>query len=1070
MTTSPQSPELLESFLLDAWDALSSFDTALQSLEDTSKLKSLSVVTHRLKGTAALYGFGQISKLCELIERFLSKSDRFSSSQLDSVHMLLQQVSVVLSSSLEQIASTGTEGQVGLQFSALGGSKLLGDLIKQHPELFIEARQSTQKQSRSTRQILQSFYRNHQEDWSFFAPEAEEMVEIIQLSLDDLKTQGINDASISSLFRATHTLKGAAYMVGLEVMGDLAHKLEDLMVRVRDRELELNREAMTCLEEGALVLGLMLDTAQGRATELEPELAKLETKLSRLLGLDTAPQKAGKSELILSLEAFFAQNQDVWEYFAPEVAEHVEVARLALENLIDNANDEEALQTLFRALHTIKGAAYMVELNVLGDLACDLETLSRHVQDGSLELEDSLIESFAKGLEVVEKVMALAAGQKNDGELQLSTVLESLAPYLPELKSRTKVKQDSRQETSPSPSKISTVRVSSDRLDTLMDLAGDVITLRSRMTEHLERLAELTQLMESSQERMLHTLSEFEKQYLNPQLHPQSILQPNLQSNPQSSSLNPKTKQGISGSLQDVFDELEFDTYNDLNILARSVAEMANDVSEIKHGLNQYYQVADDENERLQGISRQLRQEISRARMVPISQLYGLLKRLLRNTSEKAYLLETSGENVELDNAILESVSESMLHLVRNSLSHGIETREERLAKGKPAEGLIQLKAYHRGNHVYVEVQDDGAGIDVERVKEKALEKGFKTKAELATMSYEESCQLIFIAGLSTAKELSTDAGRGVGMDAVASSVKKLKGEISLETEPGKGTKFSLKLPLTLLISDALMVDIGGQTFGFASDSVETLQRLNPEECPVIEGKRFISYQNKALELFDLRRLLGFPAKPEAKELVVVITKAERQTLAYLVDEHLGLSEIVVRELNPALTKLSHLSNATLAPNGDIIMLLDPLGLTKLEQKAVQASSETGYKPASKALELLLVDDSVSVRRVISKMLERAGYQVTTAGDGQEALELIMRNRRFDAVLSDLEMPRMNGYELLEELRRRPDTKTTPIIIMTTRAGDKHRNLALELGANTYFSKPIDEIRLVTELRNLAKA
>ena len=366
-------------------------------------------------------------------------------------------------------------------------------------------------------------------------------------------------------------------------------------------------------------------------------------------------------------------------------------------------------------------------------------------------------------------------------------------------------------------------------------------------------------------------------------------------------------------------------------------------------------------------------------------------------------------------------------------------------------------------------MQDDGAGIDIERVKSKALEKGFKTAEELAQLSHEESCQLIFIPGLSTAKELSTDAGRGVGMDAVASSVKKLKGEISLYTELGKGTRFSLKLPLTLLISDALLVSIAEQTFGFVSDSVETLQRIKAKDCEMIENKRFIRYQEQLVELFDLRQLLAFPSLPEADELAIVIARAERQTFAFLVDEHLGLSEIVVRELNPTLNKMSFLSNASLAPSGDIIMLLDPLGLSRLEQSKGQNPRALQAKPKNKTLELLLVDDSISVRRVISKMLQRAGYQVTTASDGQEALELFMQNQRFDVVLSDLEMPRMNGYELLEELRRRPDSKTVPIIIMTTRAGDKHRNLALELGANTYFSKPVDETRLLNELQNFAR-
>lgn len=1057
MIPTPQS-ELLESFLLDAWDALSSFDSALESLADPSKLKNLSVVTHRLKGTAALYGFEQIAKLCELTERFLSKSDRFSEQQFDTVHLLLQQVSAVLGASLESIARTGKEGQVGLQFNSVGGAKLLTDLIKTQPELFVEETHRTKTiRKNSISQSLQQFYREHQEDWSFFAPEAEEILELIELSLDDLKTDEVRPDVISRLFRATHTLKGAAYMVGLEAMGDLAHQLEDLMVRVRDNELALSGDAISCLKEGSFVLGLMLDTARGRQTNLESELTRLKQKLAKVLGTPYSEAEDSKSELALSLESFYQTQQDVWDYFAPEVKEHLDVAHLALDSLRQNLSDEEALQTLFRAMHTIKGAAYMVELMPLGDVAADLEALCRLVKEEGLELDDSILESLAKGRDVLDKLMLLAGGNANDAEEQLGRLQQSLESYLPQLKSRAKVEQEN---AAPNTKKLSTVRVNAEKLDTLMDLAGDLISLRSRMAQQLERLGEVSLLMEASRNRMLRTLSEFENQYLNPQLRQNQTVQ--------TSSVSP-SKARISGSLQEMFDELEFDTYNDLNILARSVSEMASDISELGEELSSYYKNSQDENERLQGISKQLRQEISRARMVPISQLYGLLKRLLRNSGNKAYRLETLGENVELDNTILEAVSDSMLHLVRNAISHGIEARDERITRGKTAEGLIQLKAFHRGNHVYLEVQDDGAGLNVERLKQKALEKGFKTAQELEQMSFEESCQLIFIPGLSTAQAVSTDAGRGVGMDAVASAVKRLKGEISLHTELGKGTRFTLKLPLTLLISDALLVKVADQTFAFGSDSIETLQRLSQEHCPVVDGKRMISYQDKTLELLDLRQLFGFPERELSEEFAIVITQAERQTFAFIVDEHLDLSEVVIRELNPALAKLEHLSNATLAPNGEIILLLDPVGLSKLSQHKNKIETAHQRKQPSKAKELLLVDDSLSVRRVIGKMLEKAGYQVTTAGDGQEAFDLLVQkgltqNGHFDAILSDLEMPRMNGYELLEEVRRRPETQATPVIIMTTRAGDKHRNVALELGATLYFSKPVDELTLVTAL------
>ncbi len=1072
MQASPHNPELLESFLLDAWDALGSFEGALYSLDSVESLKSLKVVSHRLRGTAALYGFEQISKLSEVMERFLDKSDRFSNEQLPDIHTLLESASVCLSSGLEQIAATGQEGQVGHQFVALGGANHLASLIRDYPELFVDKQAvKLQKQSSSLTESLRQYFKEHQEDWSFFAPEAEENIEAIYMALDDNKQSGSSDNVITTLFRATHTLKGAAYMVEFNELGDLAHKLEDLMVKVRDGELELNDEILSGLSDGNRVMGLMLDTAQGKQVNLEAALYNVEEKLAKLLGIDfekreLEPEQSRSKTADLLME-FVRQNQDVWEYFAPEVRENVDLANEALKALELDLSDAESLHTVFRAMHTLKGAGYMVELNLLGHFAADLELLSRQITEEDQELDQARIDLFKEGNHVLASMLELAEGQSIDLDELMLNVQEQLLAYLPELKSQLveELKTAAKSEESEgleSKKTASIVRVSADKLDNIMDLAGEVVTLRNRMNAQLENLASLTEVMESSKNRMLKTVSEFEEQYLNPQLSAQNTAQTIANHKP-----NQASERGINSSLQDVFDELEFDTYNDLNILARSVAEMSNDISEIQDELSSFHTHVQTDTDKLQFLSRQLRYEISNARMVPISQLYGMLRRLLRNTDEKAYRLETFGENVELDNTVLESVTDSLLHLVRNSVTHGIESQEERLAKNKTAEGLINLRAYHRGNHIYIEVEDDGAGINVERVKAKAVERGFRTQAQVDALSDEQACQLIFLAGLSTAESLSTTAGRGVGMDAVADAVKKLKGEINVSTQAGVGSKFSLKLPLTLLISDALMIKVAGQTYGFSSDDIETLQTLKASQVRQENNKTYIHYENETLELISLRKMFGFEAL-ESKEHDIVIMRAENHLIAFEVDEHVGLSEIVVRELNSVLMKLKHVSNATIAPTGEVVILLDPSGLAELAQVQVKQRRVSSVIANQQKLEILLVDDSVSVRRVISKMLGRASYSVTTAGDGQEAMDLFLAGKHFDVVLSDLEMPRMNGYELLEELRRRPDSKDVPIIIMTTRAGDKHRNLALELGANNYFSKPIDESKLVAELKQFS--
>ncbi len=1087
--------DLLESFLLDSWETLSQFEALLFDLDDTAKLKSISVLTHRIRGTAALYGFEQISKLAELMEQILEKSDRFSNEHIPDLQTLLQQFAACLSRGLEQIALDGQEGQVGIQFTALGGAKVVNQLLRENPQVFVEEVEETTQSAKNLSQLLQNYYQSHQEDWSFFAPEAYENIEAIKYALDDAKTIDLSDQEqsdriINTLFRSTHTLKGAAYMVGLDPMGDLAHQLEDVMVKVQNHELELSHLVLDSLRSGSRVLDLMLETAQGSATDLEDQLDHTQKLLKQALGLESedasvessdARQKTNPYKAFEAYyQSFYTDNQDVWEYFAPELDENLEAATDNLIKLSDNLEDEEALHIIFRAMHTIKGAAYMVEFEDYGHIAADLEKICRRVQEAELNLDDQILELLDQGVYVLKSLMKLAAGETTDSAIKLIELCEALEPFLEERKceailpipeedsSAATAENESSTKSASETKRVSMVRVSSDKLDALMDIAGEVLTLRNRMNQQLEQLAQLNGQMEASRNRMLRTVTDFEAQYINPQMASAAAQD---ESAKQQISSQQALNSNLSNSLQDVFDELEFDTYNDLNILARSVSEMSNDVTEIQDQLNDFFYNVKNETDKLQFLSRQLRSEISRARMVPISQLYGLLKRLLQNSSDKAYVLETTGENVELDNTVLESVSDSLLHLVRNAVVHGIESQEERLAKGKAAEGKLSLRAYPKGSHVFIEVEDDGAGIDVEALKRKAVERGFRTQEEVDALTDTEAQQLIFIAGLSTAKELSTTAGRGVGMDAVAESVRRLNGEIILKTELGKGTRFSLKLPLTLLISDALMIEVAGQTFGFASDNIETLQTLEQSAAELVQGKRHIRYRDKMLELHNMRALFGFPEAPATELFSVVIVRTEQQLLAFEVDKHLDLEEIVVRELNPILHQLKYISNVTVATNGDIVPLLDPIGLANLNQTSIQQRRRRATTVAvEKKVDILLVDDSVSVRRVISKMLGRANYNVTTAGDGKEALERFLQGEKFDMVLSDLEMPLMNGYELLEELRHRPDSRDIPIIIMTTRAGDKHRKLALELGANHYFSKPIDENRLIQKIKELSQS
>jgi chemosensory pili system protein ChpA (sensor histidine kinase/response regulator) len=1059
-----RQPELLESFLMDAWDTLHSFNQAVGTLDivpEEASLKDIGIFAHRLKGTAALYNYPQISKIAELVEQLIQRLPQVTPEHLPDLKMFFEQVAVCVNGSLERVSAGGAEGELGLELTALGGAQLLATLL-QNSGAFNQ--QSTAQTTPTVAPLyggvtksLRAAYQLNKDDWEFFEPEAQEHIELIEQTLDAVDASGPSDAHITALFRATHTLKGAAFMMGFNLMGEVAHALEDLMVEVRDNGRTLDSPIRAALYKGNKILHHMLDAATGQATPVEMLLGELESDLERLLDKPiilvprTVAPESEAASLTQALRQFYTANQDVWSYFEPETAEHLEIIDMYLEATTpEDIPDDAMLGELLRACYTLKGAAQMIGFDTFATLAESLERLLIDVREADVNFSE-IRDYLSRGAKVLALMLRTAEGQ--GGQLDdFQTLQNDLSSYFGSEKQQDTPSEQTRNRAA------TTIRVSLDKLEALMNLAGEVVTLRGRLAEHVEQMQDVHQLLDSSRNRMLRTVSEFETRFMNPQ---------RAQESPRGTPVAASTHQGrgIATSLQETFAELEFDTYNDLNILARSVAEMANDIREIQGQIGDLTGVLTTETEALRKLSRELRNEVSQARMVPIRQLFGRLKRLLKGSEDKSYHLITSGEGVEIDSAILEEVLEPLLHLVRNAATHGIESADERLAAGKRAEGTIVLRALHQGNSIFIEVEDDGQGIDIAQVKAQAVLRGFRTQAEVDAMSYEEACQLIFIPGLSTARTLTTEAGRGVGMDAVAESIRRLSGELYLESEPGLGSRFSIKLPLTLIVSEALMVGCAGMQYAFPANTIETLLFTRPDAVTEQDGVREFMFEGQALPYFDLAEQLGLGVVPVRSERVIAILKAGTGLIAVEVDELFELEEVVVRGLERAVATLPFLAGATIGAGGEVILILDPLGVARLSQQGSGRLKTRQLTAPEVAGRLLLVDDSVSVRRIVSKLLGRANYEVVTAGDGQAAFELMMAGERFDAILTDLEMPLMSGYELLEVLRHRLDTANLPIIVMTSRAGDKHRSLAFEIGASDYLVKPIDESQLLNSLK-----
>ncbi len=611
-----------------------------------------------------------------------------------------------------------------------------------------------------------------------------------------------------------------------------------------------------------------------------------------------------------------------------------------------------------------------------------------------------------------------------------------------------------------------------------MNLVGELVINRTRLDQRIVYVNKLSAELSFSQERLLKVVRDFKEKYEFGQLneYPAELPKEDAADVPE---------QPTNGVL-DGFFELEFDKYDDFNILSRRLVEIGSDISEIMNQLTEFFMKFEEESSHIRRITNNLQDEITNIRMEPVGQLFNRFHRTVRDSAKeegKQVNLKISGEDAKLDKTVINEMADPLMHLIRNSVSHGVETPELRVSRGKATEGQIGLKAYKEGNSVIIEIVDDGNGIDVQRVRETIAEKGLCSMAEIEKMSDDETMRYIFMPGFSTKKSVSAVSGRGVGMDVVKTNIAKLGGAIDIKTELGKGTKFSIKLPLTLIIYAALLVRCGEQEFAISLTSVEETARIPASHIYNVGKQEVIKLRNQVLPFRRLNRILHAPsangAPPHQDYIPIVIVRSAEHTLALMVDDLLGQETIVIKPLGDYLKKVALFSGATISGEGKVRLILDIAAIIESELSGdstahvkstklnlANALDEAVPKGAKKAAQLLLVDDSISIRKVVGIFLSNAGYDVDVAVDGIEAIEKT-RNKAYDLIVTDLEMPRMHGYELIAEIRGGRETQSIPIIVLTSRAGDKHFARAIELGANDYIIKPVDEESLLQSVYKL---
>ncbi|WP_228527110.1 hybrid sensor histidine kinase/response regulator [Noviherbaspirillum soli] len=756
-------------------------------------------------------------------------------------------------------------------------------------------------------------------------------------------------------------------------------------------------------------------------------------------GADLAPTPETGAAIEPSADAgrmpYDELDPDLLPVFLEEASDLLPQIQLLLRAWQAEPASREPVQGLLRLLHTVKGSARMAGAMRLGQQMHDMESRIEQVSavgTPTPAVFEDLLGRFDVGLYLHDQLQNPEAGK--------------LAPAVVHGAVSSAVVAEAPAEKNHASASAPLLRVRVDIVDRLVNQAGEVSISRSRVENGVSGLNQSLSELTDNVTRLRSQLRELE-----------------IQAESQMASQ-------MAHSAERGFDPLEFDRFTRLQELTRMITETVSDVSSVQQNLVRGVEQASADLQQQSRLTRDLQQDLMRVRMVQFGSVAERLYRVTRQAAkelDKRVNLDIRGGAVEIDRGVLEKMAGPFEHLLRNAIVHGIESREERLAAGKKDIGELKVEIRQEGNEVVIQFSDDGRGLDLARIRARAEAAGFLEPH--ASPSDAELRELVFHPGFSTAQDVTELAGRGIGMDVVRSEAAGLGGRVAIDSQPGHGATFMVRLPLTLAVTQVVVLTTGGNTYAVPSVLVEQVQQLKAGALADAYAEGAVTWRGEQVPLYYLSELLGDgKASPVTQQYSpLLILKSGESRVAVHVDDVLGNREVVVKNVGPQLARMAGVAGATVLGSGDIVLILDPVPLAqrlletapRSRQGARPASGQASHAPHSQPI-VMVVDDSLTVRRVTQRFLTREGYQVMLAKDGVDALEQLQTVTP-DLMLVDIEMPRMDGFDLTRNVRGDSRTRHIPIIMITSRTATKHRNYAMDLGVNEYLGKPYQEADLL---------
>ncbi len=976
-----------------------------------------------------------------------------------------------------------------------------------------------------------------------FLDEAQEYLGTLEAALLGIASGQVDAEKINGALRAAHSIKGGAGMMGYVELNRLAHRLEDSfkVLKIQRQQLDMDSElerlllsAVDCLrqvitwnrqgnsvdatwlqeqanplfeqlhdrlgdpqeenaasmlspEEGQDIIPMLFETeVEGCLQRLESILADPEQPCLSEEVTILAQELEGLGEM-LQLSAFSSLCRSIGEELTKTPEAYGTIAQQAI------AAWRRSQALVLTGQLTLLPAALTDEMPEVPALpvtaaAADELTVAEVTADSitgaglaAIDTAQTSANSLPAAAEMAEDSAAIAARNFKPVKMPLNDT----------------VPDDDQQDT--------TVRVSVKRLNTLNDLMGELTIERNSLTLNVGRLRELLGMLKDRIQTLDKANSELRSAYDRVSLRQAPLESPALASVTQFGNSMPSTPgDNPAIALDNGFDVLEMDRYSDLHLISQEMMETIVQLQEVTSDIELELEETEQTGRNFNKTGKQLQNGLTQVRMRPVSDVLERFPRALRDLClqhGKEAELKVVGGNTLIDRNILENLTDPLMHLLRNAFDHGLEDPQTRLNSSKSRKGLIEISAAHKSNRTVVTMRDDGRGIDIAKIRHRAEQMGLDAEL-LSTATEQELLSLIFEPGFSTSAQVTDLSGRGVGMDVVRNNLKEVRGDISVDTELGQGTTFTLSVPFTLSVARILLVESQNMSLAFPTDAMAEILVLSPDDIAAALQDQNFRWGDRTIPLIKLSNYLNFngprpiqniDTTPAIDTVTVMVVNHGDQYVGMHVDRCWGEQEVAIRRVEGDLPLPAGFSSCTILGDGRVVPLvsvpemLQWISTTQRSQTdapnmparlAYQLNDSTTRKPGllpngretRTRQTLLIVDDSVNVRRFLALTLEKAGYRVEQARDGQDALNQLQEGLRPEAIICDIEMPRLDGYGFLAKAKANTELEAIPVIMLTSRSGQKHRQLAMNLGANAYFSKPYNEHVLLQTLEQLVNA